>query len=213
MRYTVPEFENLPLDQKQLLYCLGQAALWGRDITTDQYFKWNLAVRRTLEGIYTSYKGDKSSTEWLALEKYLKKVWFANGIHHHYSGDKFTPEFSCEFFTELYNATPDELLPLDAAPRQELLATLTEVIFNPDYCATRTNQRDGEDVVVTSAINFHEGITQAEAEAYYASIQDPKDPQPISYGLNSKLVKENGKIVEKVWHEGGMYGPAIAKIT
>ncbi|MBP3426572.1 MAG: dihydrofolate reductase [Rikenellaceae bacterium] len=213
LRYTVPEFESLPVEQKELIYYLGQAALWGRDITTDQNCKWNLAVRRTLEGIYTTWEGDRSSAEWLALEKYLKKVWFANGIHHHYSGDKFTPEFTPAFFAEVYNATPDEALPLDAAPRTELFAVLNDVIFNPESYATRTNQRDGEDVVVTSAINFHEGLTQAEAEAYYASIQDPKDPRPISYGLNSKLVKENGKVVEHTWYEGGMYGAAIKNIT
>ncbi len=213
LRYTVPDFENLPLEQKELLYYLGEAAQWGRDITTDQNCKWNLAVRRTLEGIYTTFEGDKSTTEWLALEKYLKKVWFANGIHHHYSGDKFTPEFSREYFAELYNATPDSALPLDAGSRDELLATLTEVIFNPEVYATRTNQRDGEDVVKTSAINFHEGLTQREVEQYYASIQNPTDPRPISYGLNSKLIKENGRVVEKVWYEGGMYGQAIKKIT
>ena len=213
LRYTVPEFESLPIEQKELLYYLGEAAQWGRDITTDQNCKWNLAVRRTLEGIYTTYEGDRNTAEWSALEKYLKKVWFANGIHHHYSGDKFTPEFSQEYFETLYAATPDGALPLDAAPRAELLATLCDVIFNPEAYAQRSNQRDGEDVVVTSAVNFHEGVTQAEAEAYYKSIQDPNDPQPISYGLNSKLVKENGKVVERTWHEGGMYGKAIEQIT
>ena len=213
LRYTVPGFEELPLEQKELIYYLNQAALWGRDITTDQNCKWNLAVRRTLEAIYTDYTGDRTGEEWPAFEKYLKKVWFANGIHHHYSGDKFTPEFSQEYFAELLAQTPDEALPLDCLSREELAATLTEVIFDGSKYATRTNQRDGEDVVATSAINFHEGLTQDEVERYYASIQDPKDPRPISYGLNSKLVKESGKVVERVWFEGGMYGEAIKNIT
>ncbi len=213
LRYTVPGFEELPLEQKELIYYLNQAALWGRDITTDQNCKWNLAVRRTLEAIYTDYIGDRTGEEWPAFEKYLKKVWFANGIHHHYSGDKFTPEFSQEYFAELLAQTPDEALPLDCLSREELAATLTEVIFDGSKYATRTNQRDGEDVVATSAINFHEGLTQDEVEHYYASIQDPKDPRPISYGLNSKLVKESGKVVERVWFEGGMYGEAIKNIT
>jgi len=213
LRYTVPGFEELPLEQKELIYYLNQAALWGRDITTDQNCKWNLAVRRTLEAIYTDYTGDRTGEEWPAFEKYLKKVWFANGIHHHYSGDKFTPEFSQEYFAKLLAQTPDEALPLDCLSREELAATLTEVIFDGSKYATRTNQRDGEDVVATSAINFHEGLTQDEVERYYASIQDPKDPRPISYGLNSKLVKESGKVVERVWFEGGMYGEAIKNIT
>lgn len=213
MRYQVPGFDTLPLQQKELIYYLSQATLWGRDITFDQGYKYNLAVRRTLEGIYTSFSGDRTTPDWLALEIYLKKVWFANGIHHHYSGDKFTPYFSREYFDTLFNSTPDGALPLDFGSRDELRATLDEVIFNPSLDAVKVNQTAGADVIATSAVNFYEGVTQSEAESFYKKIEVAGDTMPISYGLNSKLVKRNGKVQEIVWSERGMYGAAIKHIV
>ena len=213
IRYQVPGFAELPLQQKQLIYYLSEAALCGRDIMFDQNFKYNLAIRRTLEGVYINHKGERESAEWLAFEKYLKKVWFANGIHHHYSGDKFIPEFSQEYFTKLVKGVPADKLPTELGSVEELLSTLTPIIFDPTLYAVKINQKEGEDLLQTSAMNYYEGLTQAEAEAFYNGITDANDPTPISYGLNSKLVKENGKAVEKVYKVGGMYGPAIEQIV
>ncbi len=204
LRYKVNGFENLPLEKKKLVYYLSQAALTGRDILFDQNFKYNLPLRKTLEAIYTSYEGDKQSAEFLEFEKYLKKIWFANGVHHHYSNDKFSANFSAEYFDTLLAATP-----ADKLPNAEMIDTLKKVIFDPAYYAKRVNQNEGEDLVLTSAVNFYEGVTEAEVEAYYASISDPNDNQPISYGLNTKVVKENGKVVEKPWMVGGMYSKPI----
>ena len=213
IRYQVPGFAELPLQQKQLIYYLSEAALCGRDIMFDQNFKYNLAIRRTLEGVYNNHKGERESAEWLAFEKYLKKVWFANGIHHHYSGDKFIPEFSQEYFIQLVKGVPADKLPTELGSVEELLSTLTPIIFDPTLYAVKINQKEGEDLLQTSAMNYYEGLTQAEAEAFYNGITDANDPTPISYGLNSKLVKENGKAVEKVYKVGGMYGPAIEQIV
>ncbi len=204
LRYKVNGFENLPLEKKNLVYYLSQAALPGRDILFDQNFKYNLPLRKTLEASYTSDKGDKQSAEFLEFEKYLKKIWFANGVHHHYSNDKFSANFSAEYFDTLLAATP-----ADKLPNAEMIDTLKKVIFDPAYYAKRVNQNEGEDLVLTSAVNFYEGVTEAEVEAYYASISDPNDNQPISYGLNTKVVKENGKVVEKPWMVGGMYSKPI----
>lgn len=212
MRYQVPGFESLPLEQKELIYYLNQAALCGRDILFDQNFKYNLAIRRTLEGIYTTFDGDRNSEQWKALEKYLKKVWFANGIHHHYSNDKFTPEFSEEYFRELLAATPDKALPLDFGTREELTETVCRAIFDPDLYKTRVNQSDGADMILSSAVNFYDGVSQAEAERFYAEMADSTDPRPISYGLNSQLVKRDGELSERVWKSGGMYSEAIDNI-
>ncbi len=213
MQYQVPGFEALPLEQKLLIYYLSEASLWGRDILFDQNFKYNLPIRRTLEGIYNTWAGDRKTEEWKAFETYLKKVWFANGIHHHYSGDKFKPEFSEEYFDALLVGTPNSVLPLDFGTREELIATIKSVIFDPSLYPLRINQAEGQDLLQTSAMNYYEGVTQAEAEKFYAEMVDPNDPQPISYGLNSKLVKKDGRIQEIVWKEEGMYGGAIKQIA
>ena len=201
LRYQVPGFEELTLQQKTLAYYLSEAALQGRDILYDQNGRYNLRIRRTLESLYTNYAGSRDSEEYLKLEKYLKRVWFSNGIHHHYSEDKFLPEFTQEWFCnackEANVAVPEEILP---------------VMFDPAVMPKRTNQAAGQDLVVTSAGNYYEGVTQAEAEAYYAAHKDDS-PEPMWVGLNSKLVKENGEVVEKTYKVGGMYGEALAKVV
>ena len=206
LRYKVPEFENLTLQQKKLIYFLSEAAIVGRDILTDQNCKYNLEIRTLLENIYQNYNGDKESNDFKAFEKYLKLVWFANGVHHHYSCDKFTPEFSQEFFTAQVSALPAEQQPTN-------LEILKKVIFDPAFMAKRVNQAEGQDLITTSACNYYDSITQAEVDAYYATIKDPNDKTPISYGLNSRLVKENGKVVEQVYKVGGMYNDAIVRIV
>lgn len=213
MRYQVSAFDSLTPHQRTLVYYLSQAAISGRDIFTDQNFKYNLAIRRTLEAIYKGYSGDRKTPEWEQFIVYLKRVWFSNGIHHHYSTDKFLPEFSQEYFNQLVNSTSAELFPKELGVKEQLISTLTPIIFDPNVASKRVNQRAGVDMIASSACNFYDGLTQLEAENYYASIRDPKDQTPVSYGLNSKLVKENGKIVEKVWKIGDMYGPAIEKIV
>lgn len=214
LRYEVPEFDRLSLNQKKMVYYLSQAAQAGRDIIWDQNGRYNLQIRKLLENIYTNYKGDKNSKEFKAFEKYLKQVWFGNGIHHHYSTDKFTPEFSETFFKEQVNALPENLLPLNPGEtRQQLIATLTPVIFDPSVMAKRVFQDGSADVVANSASNLYgDGVTQAEVEAYYAALKDPNDQTPISYGLNARVVKEDGKIMEQHYHLNGLYGDAIAKI-
>lgn len=206
LRYKVPEFENLSLQQKKLIYFLSEAAILGRDILTDQNCKYNLEIRTLLEDIYNNYNGDRESADFKAFEKYLKQVWFANGVHHHYSCDKFTPEFSQEFFTAQVNA-----LPADKQPAN--LDILSKVIFAPEFMSKRVNQAEGMDLITTSACNYYDSITQAEVDAYYAAIKNPNDSTPISYGLNSRLVKENGKVVEQVYKVGGMYSDAIVRIV
>ena len=206
LRYEVPGFENLPLNKKLLVYYLSQATKCGRDILFDQNFKYNLTVRRALEKVYTSYEGDKESADWKAMEKYLKKVWFANGIHHHYSNDKFRPEFSREWFAQQLEKCAVEL------PIEQSL--LLDIIFDENLYAVRLNQTDGVDMVTESACNYYEGITMAEVEKFYADMIDENDPRPISYGLNSKLIKDDeGNIVERVWKLGGMYSSAIEQIV
>jgi len=206
LRYEVPGFEQLPLNQKVLIYYLSQATKCGRDILFDQNFKYNLTVRRTLEQIYSAYEGDKQETNFKAMEKYLKKVWFANGIHHHYSNDKFRPEFSQEWFSAQVDKYVKEL------PIEKQL--LLDIIFDKELFAVRLNQTDGVDMVKESACNYYEGVTMAEVEKFYADMVDSKDPRPISYGLNSKLIKDNdGKIVERTWKVGGMYSAAIEQIV
>ncbi|MBR5550949.1 MAG: dihydrofolate reductase [Muribaculaceae bacterium] len=206
LRYKVPEFENLSLQQKKLIYYLSEAAIVGRDILTDQNCKYNLETRTLLENIYQNYNGDRETEDFKAFEKYLKLVWFANGVHHHYSCDKFTPEFSQEFFTAQVNA-----LPADKQPAN--IEILNKVIFDPTFMAKRVNQAEGQDLITTSACNYYDSITQAEVDAYYATIKNPNDSTPISYGLNSRLVKENGKVVEQVYKVGGMYNDAIVRIV
>lgn len=210
LRYEVPGFEELPLDEKLLIYHLSQSAKWGRDILFDQNFKHNLTIRKSLEAAYQNYQGDKSTAEWLAFETYLKRVWFANGIHHHYSKDKFTPAFSEEFFVELINSTPQSTLPME---REALLALISPIIFDPTLYASALNT-SGEDKVHSSANNYYEGLTQAEVEEFYGKLFDPSDATPISHGLNSKLIKdEDGNIYEQVWHIGGGYSAALEQIV
>ena len=214
LRYEVPEFDRLSLNQKLMVYYLGEAAQAGRDILWDQNGRYNLQIRKLLENIYTNYKGDKNSPDYKAFETYLKQIWFGNGIYHHYSTDKFTPLFSESFFTEQVNALPDSMLPLEPGQtKAQMLSVLTPVIFDPTVLPKRVSQDGSGDVVAASASNLYgDGVTQAEVEAYYAALKDPSDPEPISYGLNAKVVKENGKIKEEHYHLNGLYGPAIAKI-
>ena len=213
LRYQVPGFEELSLKQKKLVYFLTEAALQGRDILFDQNGKFNLAIRTTLENIYTSYKGDRSSKDFKGLEKYLKQVWFANGIHHHYSMDKFVPEFSNSFFTEQVKKLGKKNLPLAKGQSVDaFIKEITPVIFDPAVMAKRVNQADGVDLILTSACNLYEGVTQQEVEDFYAQLKDPNDPTPVSYGLNTRLVKVNGKIAEQVYKIGGLYSSAIENI-
>lgn len=214
LRYEVPEFNKLSLKQKKMLYYLSQAAQAGRDIIWDQNGRYNLQIRSLLEAIYTSYKGDRQSAEFKAFEQYLKQVWFGNGIHHHYSNDKFTPGFSQAWFDAQVKQLPANSLPLEKGQTvAQMLEVLDPVIFDPTVMAKKVNQDGTQDVIATSANNLYgEGVTQSEVEAYYNMLKDPNDPTPISYGLNSRVVKEDGKIVEQHYHLNGLYGPAIAKI-
>ena len=214
LRYRVPGFETLSLDQKKLVYYLTEAALQGRDILFDQNGKYNLVIRKMLEAVYTGYKGDKTSADFKAMEVYLKRVWFSNGIHHHYGCEKFVPGFSPEFFKQALLSVEPSALPLaDGQTVEQLCDEVFPVIFDPQVMPKRVNQADGEDLIQTSACNYYDGVTQEEAEAFYAAMKDPNDETPVSYGLNSRLVKENGKLVEKVWKVGGLYGQAIEKIV
>lgn len=215
LRYQVPEFESLSLPQKELIYYLSQAAIEGRDILFDQNGKYNLAIRRTLEAIYENYKGDKNSNDYKEFEVYLKRVWFSNGIHHHYGEDKFLPGFSKEFFVEQVKALPTDKAPVkEGQSIDEFIAMLTPVMFDPNVMAKKVNQAHGVDLIKTSANNYYgEGVTQKDVEGFYAKIKDPNDTQPISYGLNSRLVKENNELIEKVWKVGGLYSPAIERIV
>ena len=216
LRYQVPGFESLTLKQKQLLYHLSEAALMGRDILFDQNCRYNLPIRRTLEAIYTSYKGDRQTPDFLALETYLKRVWFANGIHHHYAEDKFQPGFSAEFLKKAISQLDPALVPV--RPGQSIEAfteEICQVILDPTVLPKRTTQSGDQDLIQASANNYYgEGLTQKEVEDFYACQKnDPTDMTPISYGLNSRLVKENGQIQEKVWKVGGLYSPAIEAIV
>ena len=207
LRYQVPGFEDLSLQQKELVYYLTEAALNGRDILFDQNCKYNLMVRRALEDIYLNYKGSKTDKDYIAFEKYLKQVWFGNGIHHHYSMDKFVPDFSQKFFDKQFDAPPD------AEKRAGEKKVLDRIIFDPTFMAKRVNQADGEDLILTSACNMYEGVTQQEVEDFYNNLKDTTDLTPISWGLNCKVVKRNGKIVEEPYKVGGLYSKAIEKIV
>ncbi|WP_394368335.1 dipeptidyl-peptidase 3 family protein [Gallalistipes aquisgranensis] len=213
LRYEVPGFEELTLPEKKLVYYLNEAALCGRDILFDQNFRYNLPLRRTLEAIYADYPGDRTTPQWAAFEKYLKKVWFANGVHHHYSNDKFTPEFSEAYFDSLVMVTPAESFPQDFGTMVELMTVVKPVMFNPALYHKRLDQTAGQDMLAASSMNYYRGVSQKEAEAFYAAMAVPGDATPVSYGLNSQLVKEDGKLVERVWRVGGMYSPAIEKIV
>ncbi len=215
LRYRVPGFEQLSLRQKMLVYYLSQAALEGRDILLDQNGKYNLQIRKLLEAIYIHYQGDRTTADFQQFEVYLKRVWFSNGIHHHYACDKFVPGFSAEYLTDLIASVEVAVLPLGKGETvQDMCDKLFPVIFDPEVMPKRVNQVDGEDLVLTSAANYYEGVTQEEAEAFYAA-QKAKGSQtePVMYGMNSRLVKENGQIQEQVWKLGGMYSAALEKIV
>ncbi len=213
IRYEVPGFEALPLAQKELIYYLAEAAKCGRDILYDQNCAVNLPVRRTLETLYENYAGDRDCAEWKALEKYLKKVWFANGIHHHYSNDKFTPEFSEAYFREVLATIPEERF----GELNDLREEVCRAIFDPTLYPTKLNQRAGDDLLLTSSSNYYRGVSQAEAERFYAEMAaaHASDPEPVSYGLNSQLVKDpaSGRLYERTWKVGGMYSAAIERVV
>ncbi len=207
LAYKVPDFEKLTPQQRIFIYYLTEAALAGRDILWDQNGRYNLAIRDLIENVYTNYNGDKNSEEYKGLELYLKQIEFANGIHHHYSMDKFQPKFSQEFLEAQAAALPDSLRPAN-------MAELMPVIFDPSVMPKRVNQAAGQDLIATSANNLYgPGVTQAEVEAYYNGLKDPNDATPISYGLNTRLAKENGKLVEQVYKVDGYYSPAITRIV
>ena len=214
LRYELKGFENLSLTQKIYIYCLSKATLLGRDITFDQQGKYNLRIRKTLEAVYLHYEGNRESEDFKAFEVYLKRVWFASGIHHHYGCEKFVPGFSEESFYEMVGAVADEYLPLSKGQsKEDLLGILVPVIFNPEVMPKRVNQTDGEDLVQTSACNFYENVSQAEVERFYARMKEEGNEQAPSYGLNSKLTKRNGELVEMKWTEDGLYGAAIKEIV
>ena len=214
LRYELKGFENLSLTQKIYIYCLSKATLLGRDITFDQQGKYNLRIRKTLEAVYRHYEGNRESEDFKAFEVYLKRVWFASGIHHHYGCEKFVPGFSEESFYEMVEAVADEYLPLSKGQsKEDLLGILVPVIFNPEVMPKRVNQTHGEDLVQTSACNFYENVSQAEVERFYARMKEEGNEQAPSYGLNSKLTKRNGELVELKWTEDGLYGAAIKEIV
>ena len=216
LRYRLDGFDSLSLQQKKLVYCLAEATLWGRDITFSQYGKYNIRIRKTLEALYLYYKGTREDDKFDALTVYLKRVWFSNGIHHHYGCEKFKPGFSEQFLRQALSEMPATLLPLwEGETVEDLCHELFPVIFNPDILSKRVNKADGEDLVLTSACNFYDGVTQQEAECFYARMKQEcaDDPEPLSYGLNSKLVKHNGKIHEEVWSICGLYAEPIKHIV
>lgn len=214
LRYDVPGFNALSLEQKELIYYLNEAALQGRDILYDQNYRHNLCIRRTLESVYQYATVDKNTEDWKQFVVYLKRVWASNGIHHHYATDKFLPGFSQTFFSEAISSVTSDSLPLSQGETVEgLIAKLTPILFDPTIDAKRVNQTADQDLLLTSAANYYQGVTQAEAEAFYGAMKDTSDHTPISYGLNSRLVKENGQLVEKVWKIDGLYGPAISKVV
>ena len=214
LRYELKGFEDLSLNQKLYIYCLSKATLMGRDITFDQQGKYNLRIRKTLEAIFQHYQGNRESEEFQAFVVYLKRVWFASGIHHHYGCEKFVPGFSEEYFYHLVEGIADDKLPLKRGEsKEDLLDELVPVIFDSTIQPKRVNQTDGEDLVLTSACNFYEDVTQEEVERFYAKMKDADDPTPPSYGLNSKLTKRNGEMVELTWKEDGLYGAAIKEIV
>jgi dipeptidyl-peptidase-3 len=214
MRYQVPGFEALTLEQKELVYYLSQAALCGRDIIFDQNGKYNLPVRRTLENIYLTYSGKKEGADWLAFEVYLKRVWFSNGIYHHYASEKFLPGFSADYFAELVKNSDQSKFPVrEGQTVAQLVAELNPVMFDPGVMPKKVNLDADADLVLTSAVNFYEGVNEAEVEAFYKGMRQADPEHPLSFGLNSNLVKENGKVAEKTWKLGGGYSEAIEKIV
>jgi len=214
LRYQVPGFEDLTPAQKELVYYLGEAALCGRDIVTDQNYKHNLRIRRTLDGIVEGYKGDRSDPQWEKFMVYVKRVWFSNGIHHHYSNDKFVPEFTPAYLASLVKGSEGVGFPVGKGETvDDLLAFLEPILFDPKVDAKKVSQDSTKDLVKESAVNFYDSVSQAEVEAYYRRITDKNDPTPVSYGLNSRVVKDDGKVVEETASISGLYGPAIEKIV
>lgn len=214
LRYKVQGFEDLTLKQKELVYYLSEAALEGRDILFDQNGKYNLTIRKMLETVYTDFKGDKTDDNFKGMETYLKRVWFSNGIHHHYGSEKFVPAFTPDFFRAALKTVDATKLPLaEGQTVDQLCDEIFPIIFDPAIMPKRVNQADGEDLLLTSACNYYAGVTQKEAEDFYAKMKDPNDPQPVMFGMNSRLVKENEKIQEKTWKVGGLYTEAIERIV
>ena len=202
IRYQVPGWEDLSLQQKEYAYHLAEAAKWGRDILWDQNCQWNLQLRHAVEDILENYAGDRKCSEFEAFTEYAKRLFFSNGIHHHYAEDKFFPGCEPAYFEKL----------LDAVGRSDEAGFLVSYAYDPEICPQRRSTSSEGDIVELSSVNFYDGVTRDEVEAYYASIADPKDRKPISYGLNTKVVKEDGVVVEKPWKVGGIYGPALEKI-
>ena len=214
LRYELKGFEDLSLNQKLYIFCLAKATLMGRDITFDQQGKYNLRIRKTLETVYLHYEGDRECEEFKAFEVYLKRIWFASGIHHHYGCEKFKPGFSEEYFYHLLENIGEELLPIKRGEtKEDLMRQLESILFDPVVMPKRVNQTDGEDLVQTSACNFYEDVTQEEVERFYAKMKNTDNPNPPSYGLNSKLTKRNNEVVELTWKEDGLYGEAIREIV
>lgn len=214
LRYKLDNFSSLSLRQKMLVYYLSEAALYGRDITFDQFGRYNLKIRKVFEQIYLNYKGDRTADEFKELVVYLKRVWFSSGIYHHYGCDKFVPGFSEAFFIDAVKSVDGSLLPLDEGQTVDgLCEELLPIIFDPDVMPVKVNKKDGFDLVETSACNFYDGVTQSEVEEYYASKKNPDDKEPLSYGLNTTVKKCDGRVVEDVWRIGAKYGAAIEKIV
>lgn len=214
LRYELKGFEDLSLNQKLYIFCLAKATLMGRDITFDQQGKYNLRIRKTLETVYLHYEGDRECEEFKAFEVYLKRIWFASGIHHHYGCEKFKPGFSEEYFYHLLENIGEKLLPIKRGEtKEDLMRQLESILFDPEVMPKRVNQTDGEDLVLTSACNFYEDVTQEEVERFYAKMKNTDNPTPPSYGLNSKLTKRNNEVVELTWKEDGLYGETIREIV
>ena len=214
LRYELKGFGDLSLNQKLYIFCLAKATLMGRDITFDQQGKYNLRIRKTLETVYLHYEGDRECEEFKAFEVYLKRIWFASGIHHHYGCEKFKPGFSEEYFYHLMENIGEELLPIKRGEtKEDLMRQLESILFDPEVMPKRVNQTDGEDLVLTSACNFYEDVTQEEVERFYAKMKKTDNPNPPSYGLNSKLIKRNSEVVELTWKEDGLYGETIREIV
>lgn len=215
LRYQVTGWDSLSLQQKSLIYCLNEAALYGRDILFDQNNRYNLAIRRTLEAIYANYKGDTASTEYQAFVVYLKRVWFSGGIHHHYGYEKFLPGFTPEFFASAVKSLDSTLVPRrENQSVDAFLAEITPVMFQPALYAKKVSQDSGIDVIAGSANNYYgEGVTQKDVALFYSAMKNPNDSTPVPFGLNSRLIKEKGKLAEEVYKIGGLYSQAIEKIV
>jgi dipeptidyl-peptidase-3 len=214
LRYPVLGFNGLSLQQKKLIFFLSQAASEGRDILWDQHNRYTLTIRRVMEAIYENYMGNRTTEDWQNFETYLKQIWFHNGIHHGTSEEKIMPKFSQEYFVATVRSVDPGRMPFrDGMAAQETLNVIIPVMFNPNVMPRRMNQAAGADLVTTSAVNFYEGVTQKEVEDFYNAMKDPNDPTPVSFGLNSKVVKIDGVVTEQVWKVGGMYDRAITRIV